>query len=133
VILTAMQPSSLPAAILRSGRIEVWLETQLPDDAARGEILQGWLESLPAPLATVDVAALVRATRGLTGADLKAVVEDGKLLFAHALSIGQPAKRVESYFLEAVETVRKNRRTYAKKKRVEFGEPEPIGFRSQPA
>jgi len=40
VMMTAMQPSSLPAAILRSGRIEVWLETRLPDEGARSEILR---------------------------------------------------------------------------------------------
>src|SRR5262249_42484907 len=35
VMLTAMHPASLPAALLRSGRVELWLETRLPDENAR--------------------------------------------------------------------------------------------------
>jgi hypothetical protein len=65
----------------------------------------------------------------LTGADLKAVVEDAKLLFAHAVSTGGVATSAEQYFLSAVETIRKNRRSYAKKRRADFSESAPIGFR----
>ena len=127
-MMTAMQASSLPAAILRSGRIEVWLETRLPDEASRGEILHGSLTGLPEPLGSVDVAGLAHRTRGLTGADLKSIVEDAKLLFAHAVSTGEEATDAEHYFLTAIETIRKNRRSYAKKQRVDFNESEPIGF-----
>ena len=35
VILTAMNPNHLPPALLRSGRVELWLETRLPAQAAR--------------------------------------------------------------------------------------------------
>jgi transitional endoplasmic reticulum ATPase len=131
VMMTAMQASSLPAAILRSGRVEVWLETRLPDDAARTEILLAKLIRLPEPLRSVDVRKLTPAMRGLTGADLKALVEDAKLLFAHDLSTGVALKTSERYFLEAVDTIRKNRRSYSKKRRVEFSEGEPIGFQKQ--
>jgi len=129
VMMTAMQANSLPAAILRSGRIEVWLETRLPDEASRSAILCGCLEDLPEPLASADVTKLAQSTRGLTGADLKAVVEDAKLLFAHAVSTGGVATSAEQYFLSAVETIRKNRRSYAKKRRADFSESAPIGFR----
>ena len=128
VIMTAMQASNLPVAILRSGRIEVWLETRPPDEAARGDILRECLADLPEPLASVCVARLAQSTRGLTGADLKAVVEDAKLLFAHNVSTGGTAKIAERYFLDAIETIRKNRRSYAKKRRVDFGESQTIGF-----
>ena len=128
VMMTAMQASSLPAAILRSGRVEVWLETRLPDEAARAEILRARLAELPGPLGAVDIAALTPSMRGLTGADLKAVVEDAKLLYAHDLSTGAAVKPADRYFLEAVEAIRKNRRSYSKKRRVEFSESDPIGF-----
>jgi ABC-type phosphate/phosphonate transport system ATPase subunit len=39
VIIAAMEAHSLPPAILRSGRIELWLETRLPDAEARAAIL----------------------------------------------------------------------------------------------
>lgn len=39
VIMTAMEPSNLPAAVLRSGRVELWLEMRLPDEEARFAIL----------------------------------------------------------------------------------------------
>ena len=43
VMMTAMDVGSLPPALVRSGRIELWLETRLPDDAARGAILRAQL------------------------------------------------------------------------------------------
>ena len=39
---------------------------------------------MPPPLCDVDVAQLASASSGATGADLKAIIEDGKLLFAGA-------------------------------------------------
>src|SRR5205814_4732649 len=39
VMLTAMDVGNLPPALLRSGRIELWLEMQLPNEAARAAIL----------------------------------------------------------------------------------------------
>jgi len=35
LMMTAMDVGSLPPALVRSGRIELWLETRLPDQAAR--------------------------------------------------------------------------------------------------
>ncbi len=39
VVMTAMNVASLPPALVRSGRIELWLETQLPDGMARMQML----------------------------------------------------------------------------------------------
>jgi transitional endoplasmic reticulum ATPase len=129
VMMTAMQASNLPAAILRSGRVELWLETRLPDDAARAEILHGKTAGLPEPLGSVDVPVVAKVARGLTGADLKAVVEDAKLLFAHDIATGSIVKSGERYFREAIDTIRKNRRNYLKRSRVDFAQAEPIGFK----
>ena len=112
VMITAMNVSSLPAAMVRSGRIELWLEMRPPDEEARAAILRERVSTLPHPIGAADVAALASASRGLTGADLKAVVEDGKLLFAHDKVRGEPLRPAEDYFLEAIETVRANRRNY---------------------
>lgn len=128
VIITAMEPHSLPPAILRSGRIEVWLETRPPDAGARAEILRERLRQAPPPLGTADFGAIADASHGLTGADLRAVVEDGKLLFAHGKAHGEAPRPVEEYFLEAVAAVRGNRRNYLKRRPAQFMEARENGF-----
>jgi SpoVK/Ycf46/Vps4 family AAA+-type ATPase len=107
VMMTAMNPGSLPAAILRSGRVELWLETRLPDAGAREQILRDRLAGLEA-FAEADLARVAASARGLTGADLKAVVEDAKLEFAHDVSTGTPTRAIEEYFEGAIEEVRTN-------------------------
>jgi transitional endoplasmic reticulum ATPase len=128
VMMTAMEPSDLPAALLRSGRVELWLETRLPDDRAREEILRDKLASLPQPLASADVAMLAAASRGSTGAEMKAIVEDGKLLFAFDRTNGKAIRSVEDYFLDAIATIRENRRKYRRRKPVGGGDGQAFGF-----
>jgi len=129
VMLTAMNPSSLPAALVRSGRIELWLETRLPDEDARASILRERLSGLPAAIGGVDVSMLAAAARGLTGADLKAVVEDAKLAFAHDRATGCEPAAAEDYFLDAIEQVRSNRRNYSKPRRAAMPEVVTLGFK----
>jgi ATP-dependent 26S proteasome regulatory subunit len=128
VMMTAMNVSSLPAAMLRSGRIELWLETRLPDTPAREAILRERLHKLPPPIAQADLALLASASRGLTGADLRAIVEDGKLLFAHDRARGKPLRATEDYFLAALDTVRANRRNYARRKPSPIADDVKLGF-----
>jgi len=61
----------------------------------------------------VDVAQLAAVSDGLSGADLKRVVEDGKLLYAFARSRGEQTEPPTAYFLRAIETVRRNKEQYA--------------------
>jgi transitional endoplasmic reticulum ATPase len=132
VMMTAMDAGSLPPALLRSGRIELWLETRSPDAEARRTIINDCLALLPPPLSTVDLSTIVNETHGLTGADLKSVIEDGKLLLAHDKTTGKPVRPAEEYFLEAVETIRSNRRSYSKRKPRPFGDEARIGFEPCP-
>jgi len=128
VIITAMDVSSLPAAVLRSGRIELWLETRLPDTGARTAILTERLSRLPHPLGSVDVDLIAEASARLTGADLRAVVEDGKLLYAHDKAMGKPPRAVEEYFLDAIQTVRGNQQSYVKRRPAQFPARGRYGF-----
>ena len=128
VMMTAMEVGSIPAAMLRSGRVELWLETRLPDLEARTAILRERLTRVAEPVRGVDTSLLAAASRGLTGADLKAVVEDGKLLFAHDKARGRRLRAIEDYFLDAIATVRANRRSYGRRKAIRLGEPAPFGF-----
>lgn len=113
VMLTAMDVANIPPALLRSGRIELWLEMRLPDEGAREEILRQHLADLPAELGQPDLQPLVAATNGFTGADLKRLGEDGKNLYAYDLVQEMPLRPLTEYFLQAVEGVTANRRKYA--------------------
>jgi transitional endoplasmic reticulum ATPase len=128
VMMTAMHPGSLPEAMLRSGRIELWLETRLPDTAARAAILRERIAGLPQPIGAANVEQLASVSHGLTGADLKNVVDDAKLLFAHDRAIGRALRAPEAYFSEAIETVRTNRRKYSTSRPPKLTESIKLGF-----
>jgi transitional endoplasmic reticulum ATPase len=113
LMMTAMDVANLPPALVRSGRIELWLETGPPDAAARAEILRDRCADLPPAVGPVDVERLTAATEGLTGADLKRLVDDGKILYAYDRARGLPTGDATGYFLQAIETVRANRERYA--------------------
>lgn len=113
VMMTAMDVGNMPAALIRSGRIELWLETQLPDTKARSEILTMKVSNLPPELQTIDIAQLSDATDGFTGADLKRLVEDGKTLYAFDKINAVPIKSFTEYLMQAIETVQKNKDKYA--------------------
>ena len=113
LMMTAMHVSSLPPALVRSGRIELWLELRLPNDDARAAILAEHLSQLPPALADADVSQLAPATVGFTGADLKRLVEDGKTLYAYDRAHQQSLRSSTDYMISAVELVRSNKARYA--------------------
>ena len=128
VIMTAMHPGALPAAMLRSGRVELWLETRLPDAEARSAILRERLAQLPAPFNEADIGRIVPASDGLTGADLKYVVDDAKLLYAGERARGNPPGPVEEYFLRAIADVKTNRRRYSSSRAPKISGAPRFGF-----
>ena len=121
VIITAMDTTTLPPALLRSGRIELWLQTRLPDEPARERIFREKLSTLPLPLSSADLNLLAKRSYGLSGADLKSVIEEGKLSYARALAAKKDFTSVDSFFLNAIERCRLHRRTYGKSKPSGFG------------
>ncbi len=113
IMMTAMDVGNLPPALIRSGRIELWLEMRLPDAAARAAILSSHLDKLAPIIGPVGIEPLVEVTDGFTGADLKRLVEDGKNLIAADKARQRPLAAATEYFLRAVETVRANKERYA--------------------
>ena len=113
LVLTAMDVGSLPPALVRSGRIELWLETKLPERPAREAILRDLCGKLPPSVGEIDVEQLAAATEQLSGADLKRLVDDGKLLYAFDRAQKVETRAPIEYFLEALETVRANKLRYA--------------------
>jgi transitional endoplasmic reticulum ATPase len=113
VMMTAMDVAHLPPALVRSGRVELWLEMKLPDPEARTRILSDHLAILPEELREVDVPELIGATEGFTGADLKRMVEDAKAIYAYDKSKGAKPGPTTGYFMRALEAVKENKQHYA--------------------
>jgi len=113
VMMTAMDVGALPAALVRSGRVELWLETRLPDRGSRLQILQDLMRGVPPPFPEADLEKLADETEEMTGADVKRVIEDGKVLFAFDRSRKVPLSSVTDYFVRAIATVRENKKRYA--------------------
>ncbi|MFO0889743.1 MAG: ATP-binding protein [Isosphaeraceae bacterium] len=113
VMMTAMDVGNLPPALVRSGRVELWLEMRPPDPSARQAIMQQLIGTLPQAIRFDDVDDLVAATEGFTGADLKRMVEDGKVLYAFDVARNRPLKPIAEYFLSAVAAVGSNAKKYA--------------------
>lgn len=113
VMFTAMNIADLPPALIRSGRIELWLETRLPDAEARRRIFAKILRGLPDEMTPIDVERLVEVTEGFTGADLGPLVDEGKNLFAFDTAQSRPAQPGMEYLLAAAESIRTNKRRYA--------------------
>lgn len=112
VMMTAMDVGALPPALVRSGRVELWLETRLPDRGARLQILQDLMRDLPPPFPDANLEKLADESDGLTGADVKRVAEDGRILLAFDRAKKLPVAPVTEYFLRAVTTVRANKKRY---------------------
>jgi AAA+ superfamily predicted ATPase len=113
VMMTAMDVGALPPALVRSGRVELWLETRLPDRTARLQILQDLMREVPPPFSEADLDKLADETEELTGADVRRVIEDGKVLFAFARAKKHAPTPITDYFVRAVATVRQNKKRYA--------------------
>jgi ATP-dependent 26S proteasome regulatory subunit len=128
VMMTAMDVGNLPPALVRSGRVELWLEMRLSDEDARSSILGQHIEVMSAALRVADLAPFVEATGGFAGADLKRVVEDGKALHAFDRATGRPPKPTTDYFLDAVETVRDNKARYVEAEARANRPPRPTWF-----
>ncbi len=87
VIMTAMNIASMPPALLRSGRLEVWLEMKLPDAVARARLIRSYAGQLPFANAAEAVAekadGFADTTEGFTPADLRRLIGDaaGRMAF----------------------------------------------------
>jgi shikimate kinase len=130
VMMTAMDVGNLPPALIRSGRIELWLELRLPDAAARAAILGGQFERLAAVIGNVEIKQLVEVTEGFTGADLKRLIEDGKNLLAFDKARQVALAPPTEYFLSAIETVRANKERYAEAEARARARRQVVGHRS---
>ena len=103
IMMTAMNPSHIPEALLRSGRVELWLETKLPAVNVRESILRRWMSADLPEVDAVDYVELARATEGRTPADLRRLIADAKTLYASDKVRDRPSQTAASYLLRAIE------------------------------
>jgi SpoVK/Ycf46/Vps4 family AAA+-type ATPase len=117
-MMTAMNLSHLPPALVRSGRVELRLEMKLPDENARRRILDKHMQGLTGELAGCDTSRVIAATEGFPGADMKRLAEDAKGFFAFDRASKAPLRRATEYYLEAAAGVRENKRGRSRRKRL---------------
>ena len=100
VLAATNQPELLDKALLRPGRFDRRVVVNLPDRTGRAAILA--VHTRQVPLATdVELKELASATPGLTGADLKNLVNEAALLAAQR---GQNDVRSKDFF-DALEKI----------------------------
>lgn len=74
VVATANDVGALPPELLRKGRFDEVFFVDLPDAAARGDILRGQLTGRGHDPRTFDLHKLIEVTDGFSGADIEALV-----------------------------------------------------------
>lgn len=105
VLMTAMDVRNMPEALMRSGRVELWLETRLPDKETRGRILQRWMPDTLPGIESIDYGRLADATKGFTPADLRRTADDAKLLYAADVVENLPLATATDYLLNAINEI----------------------------
>lgn len=77
VVATANDVSALPPELQRKGRLDEIFFVDLPDEAARHEIIEHHLSVRSHDLADFDVAELVGTSAGFSGAEIEAAIVGG--------------------------------------------------------
>lgn len=103
IVMTAMDASKLPEALLRSGRVELWLETRAPDTERRMAILEKWMSADVAEFQSFDARAIAEETQGFTPADLRRLSGEAKLFYAADVLEAKPVRPPEDYLRRAIE------------------------------
>jgi ATP-dependent 26S proteasome regulatory subunit len=109
VIMTAMNPNHMPPALLRSGRVELWIETRPPSDSVRAEIIAADVATLPKQFRDYEFAKIGDVTRGFNAADMRRIVSDVKALYARDVVEGRGPLPADAYFKTAADGVRQTK------------------------
>ncbi|MEJ0037951.1 MAG: AAA family ATPase [Gammaproteobacteria bacterium] len=109
VMMTAMDVRKMPEALLRSGRVELWLETKLPTEEIRGRILQRWMGTELPGHEAIEYAGLAKATEGFTPADLRRIATDAKALYASDKVNKRKLRNATEYVKASVDNIMASR------------------------
>ena len=100
VLAATNQPDVLDKALLRPGRFDRRVMVNLPDKVGREEILKVHTRSVPLAR-SVDLEELAASTPGLSGADLRNLVNEAALLAARR----EQEEVAQKDFLDALEKI----------------------------
>ncbi|CAK9068080.1 Cell division control protein 48 [Durusdinium trenchii] len=113
VILTGQNVHWMADMLLRSGRIELWLKTKLPEPRQKREILKKYIREDPGALELLgknrevpNVQSAAQASDSFCCADLRRVVSDAKMLAAWDRSSQKTPLEGSVYLEKAAERVR---------------------------
>jgi SpoVK/Ycf46/Vps4 family AAA+-type ATPase len=84
----------------------------LPNDAARRELLERLILDKVTIVDASSWQAIIENTHGLSGADLKRVVQDAKLKMASDIVKQRSIARFEVYLLGAIDALVESRKAY---------------------
>ena len=110
IMLTAMNIGSLPPALIRSGRVELWLETKLPELEARAAIVESKLAGQALHLNSSETMAFAQLAEGLTGSDIARVITDARNLHGYDVAKARKQETAFSYFERALLQLRQHRK-----------------------
>ncbi len=127
VVMTTMLLSSIPDALIRSGRIELWLEMKLPNEEARMDILKAYLSKGKLQPSKGELATIIKETDGFTGADLKRLVSDAVNIYGYDMVKKNKIAKPLVYFEKALERLKKLRKQFYK---TDPNSSTKIGFQS---
>jgi transitional endoplasmic reticulum ATPase len=105
VMMTAMDAHKVPEALLRSGRVELWLETKAPDAVRRQAMLQNWLGHAAGEFESIDFADVAARTEGFTPADLRSLAGEARLYLAADVAREMPLEAPRIYVDRAVDAL----------------------------
>jgi ATP-dependent 26S proteasome regulatory subunit len=113
IIMTAMDVADMPPAVVRSGRVEVWLHMEAPDAKKRTDMIRYFAKSLPEDLRKFDEGLISEATEGFVPADLRGLVGDARGHIAYDRHKGRPVKSFQDYLLLAADEIQTRKATLA--------------------
>lgn len=114
VMMTAMDLGNIPPALVRSGRIELWLEMKLPNATDRRRLMKNLFADKVQVANEDQWSTIDSVTDGFSGADLKRMVQDAKLLMAVDITRSREVQPFDSYLLKAAATIRHSHESYAR-------------------
>ena len=128
VMLTAMDIRHIPPALIRSGRVELWLETKLPDQQNRAVLLEKLVSNLDIEKLGFNIDEVAIASDGFTPADLKRLVNEAKVRYAWAESKSRDPKSLTEYAIASVNELKSLKAKYEKTRRESESKDRPVWF-----
>jgi transitional endoplasmic reticulum ATPase len=114
VIMTAMDLGNIPPALVRSGRIELWLEMKLPDAKSRKALIDKHLTTMCRVDNEQRWPSILARTEGFSGADIKRLVQDAKLQMAVDMTKGRTTKPMDVYLLNSADKIIQSQADYVR-------------------